>query len=121
MLSRLSPAGTPSDVGAIVRTARRNNAREGITGLLIFDGEHFVHCIEGNDEPVRALLSRVLADPRHLDPCELMRDNAAPHRLFRHWTMGYAYEDCLPALRPLRGIDALNTFLEIASRSDLGS
>jgi hypothetical protein len=35
------------DLEAIQRTAREVNALEGITGLLIFNGTHFLQIIEG--------------------------------------------------------------------------
>ena len=50
---------------AIERASARNNPRLGLGGALLFDGETFLHLIEGPPETVRAMLARVRRDPRH--------------------------------------------------------
>jgi hypothetical protein len=37
----------PADLEAIHRTARDTNALEGVTGILIYNGIHFLQVIEG--------------------------------------------------------------------------
>lgn len=51
----------------IVAAARAHNELHDITGLLLFDGEHFVHTIEGEHAAVAALMARIWADRRHRD------------------------------------------------------
>lgn len=54
-----------ADVQRILLTSRRNNARDGITGLLFFDGMRFLQALEGDPDRVRDAYERIKADPRH--------------------------------------------------------
>ncbi|MCW5259244.1 BLUF domain-containing protein [Verminephrobacter eiseniae] len=70
-------------VGAIIKTARAFNASNGITGVLLFDGERFCQYIEGNPVAVNALVDRIRQDPRHKvsRPCSMSlspRDGGTP-------------------------------------------
>ena len=74
------------DLEAIHRTARESNAIEGITGLLIFNGTHFLQIIEGAPDAIDDLLERLRRDPRHhgLE----VRDTAdIGERSFPDWSM----------------------------------
>src|SRR5690242_14191370 len=53
------------DLEAIHRTAREVNALEGITGLLTFNGTHFLQIIEGAPDAIDDLVERLRRDPRH--------------------------------------------------------
>ena len=46
-------------VGEIVEISRRRNAACGITGVLMFDGEHFMQCIEGDALAIDDLITRL--------------------------------------------------------------
>jgi hypothetical protein len=50
---------------ALVDQSIMNNARTGITGLLLFDGYRFLQAIEGPFAQVEACMARVKDDPRH--------------------------------------------------------
>ena len=54
-----------SDLEAIHRTAREVNALEGVTGLLIFNGTHFLQIIEGAPDAIDELVERLRRDTRH--------------------------------------------------------
>jgi hypothetical protein len=56
---------TADDIEAIHRTAREVNALEGITGLLVFNGTHFLQIVEGSPQAVDELIERLRRDPRH--------------------------------------------------------
>jgi hypothetical protein len=70
----------------ILRTSRRNNARDGLTGLLYSDGKRFLQALEGPVEKVEAAYSRIKADPRHRAPVILSQRNVAS-REFGPWEM----------------------------------
>ena len=53
-VSSLAPGAAPDTVITIARQARRNNARTGITGLLVFDGKYFAQLMENSTEAVVA-------------------------------------------------------------------
>ena len=54
-----------AELEAIHDTARRENAARGITGLLIFNGTHFLQIIEGAPDAIDELVDRLRRDPRH--------------------------------------------------------
>ena len=62
-----------SDLEAIHRTAREKNALDGITGLLVFNGTHFLQIIEGSD-------------PRH-NGFEIRDRRKVDARSFPDWSM----------------------------------
>lgn len=51
----------------LVSRSRRNNRACGITGLLMFDGTHFMQTIEGPEAATADLFLQILEDPRHHD------------------------------------------------------
>lgn len=77
---------TADDVGAIHRTAMQLNALEGITGLLIFNGTHFLQVIEGAEEAIDELLHRLRGDRRH-DGIEVRDERFIDQRSFPDWAM----------------------------------
>jgi hypothetical protein len=75
-----------SDLEAIQRTARDLNALDGITGLLIFNGTHFLQMVEGSDQAIDDLLVRLRRDPRH-SGLEVRDQRAIDQRFFPDWSM----------------------------------
>ncbi len=64
----LSTARPELEAGAIddiLAQSRRNNHADGITGLLLYDGYHFLQALEGDPARVRHAIDRIKADPRH--------------------------------------------------------
>lgn len=61
--ARLTDAG--KDIERILTASRRNNMRDGITGLLVFDGKRFLQALEGPKPLVDAALDRIRTDTRH--------------------------------------------------------
>ena len=53
------------DLNAIHRIARELNSLDGITGLLVFNGTHFLQIVEGAAPAIDDLLARLRRDPRH--------------------------------------------------------
>ena len=74
------------DLEAIHRTAREVNALEGITGLLIFNGTHFLQIIEGSPEAIDELVERLRRDRRH-SGFEIRDERLADERSFPDWSM----------------------------------
>jgi hypothetical protein len=77
---------TEDDVTAIHRTAAHSNALEGITGLLIFNGTHFLQIVEGAPQAIDDLLDRLHRDPRH-HGIEIRDDRLVEERVFGDWSM----------------------------------
>src|SRR5690242_3169733 len=74
------------DLEAIHRTAREVNALEGITGLLIFNGTHFLQIIEGAPDAIDELVDRLRRDPRH-SGVEVRDEREVHERSFPDWSM----------------------------------
>lgn len=53
------------DVDRILLSSRRNNHRDRISGLLVYDGVRFLQALEGEKDLVEAAFLRIKADPRH--------------------------------------------------------
>lgn len=77
---------TERDVADIHRTAVQLNALEGITGLLIFNGTHFLQVVEGAGHAVDDLIERLRRDPRH-DGLEIRDERIVDERMFGDWNM----------------------------------
>lgn len=75
-----------ADLEAIHRTAREINALEGITGLLVFNGTHFLQIVEGAPDAVDALVERLRRDPRHTG-VEVRDERDVDVRSFPDWSM----------------------------------
>ena len=65
--SKLDPAVGRAEIDAIVRDARLNNAREGVTGAWVMKDRDCLSALEGPPEAVRALAERIWDDNRHSD------------------------------------------------------
>jgi hypothetical protein len=85
--SRASPGIDDRAVDAIIRSARRRNPEQGITGLLVFGGGIFFQWLEGPRENVLHLMSLLEADPRHESVVLLSESEEVRERLFPDWDM----------------------------------
>lgn len=72
----------------IVETARRNNAANGISGMLLYMDGNFIQLLEGDKPVVEATFSRIEADERHRGVIVLDGRDAGA-RVFENWSMGY--------------------------------
>jgi hypothetical protein len=77
---------TAEQLEAIHRTARDLNSIEGITGLLVFNGTHFLQVIEGTEQAVDDLVARLRRDPRH-SGVEIREQRQITERSFPDWSM----------------------------------
>jgi hypothetical protein len=75
-----------ADLEAIHKVARDLNRLEGITGLLIFNGTHFLQIVEGTAPSVNALMERLRKDPRH-SAIEVRDERVIAQRSFPEWSM----------------------------------
>jgi hypothetical protein len=77
---------TSDDLTAIHRTARELNALDGISGLLVFNGTHFLQIIEGGERAIDDLVERLRRDPRH-NGFEVRDQRMVEERSFSDWSM----------------------------------
>ena len=71
----------------ILRSSRRNNRRDGLTGLLVVGGRRFLQVLEGPRVLTDRTYQRIRADQRHFALVELSRKLIAD-RAFAGWEMG---------------------------------
>ena len=91
-----SSTGTlqPSEVSDVLNAARRNNARDDLTGMLIYHNNRFLQVLEGPETAVNACLKRIEADDRHTRMRSLLKEPITT-RLFTRWRMGFCEIDRL--------------------------
>lgn len=87
-ISTPSPSLPEEAVASVLRTARRNNAAEDVTGLLIYNGKYFVQCIEGKGDAVTKTFSKIETDKRHTE-VRVLFNAEIETRTFPDWAMGY--------------------------------
>ncbi|MES2145286.1 MAG: BLUF domain-containing protein [Pseudomonadota bacterium] len=73
-------------LGAILLDARRCNARDDITGMLICRADLYLQLLEGPERAVEATCRRIMADDRHVEMRVLSRELVGA-RLFPQWSM----------------------------------
>jgi hypothetical protein len=99
-VSRSSYTFTDDDLANLLMTSRSNNARLGITGMLLHREGRFIQVLEGPEAAVRERLAVIARDPRHTAVHTIV-DERVEDRLFPAWTMGYqAVTDDLAAEIP---------------------
>jgi len=85
-VSESTVTGNETDLAAIFNQSRHNNAIDGITGLLWFEGKWFLQVFEGPEESVEPALARIQGDKRHTN-IHILVDRSISERDFGTWTM----------------------------------
>lgn len=95
-MSRAHIQLTSDELTQILHQAREYNARKGITGLLLYDGQgSFIQALEGPEHNVDALFEKIKQDPRHARVTLLWR-HAILQRAFGDWKMGFRNAQDMP-------------------------
>ena len=82
------------EVQNILQSSQRNNAANGITGVLVFGGGLFMQVLEGAEHAVLRLYVKILEDRRHSD-CRLIHITPTNEQIFRQWSMAVLDSDPL--------------------------
>lgn len=77
-----------SDLEELLATSRDNNARVGITGMLLYKDGNFMQVLEGEEGAVRDLYDKIGDDPRHRGEI-VLREGFTEERQFPGWSMGF--------------------------------
>jgi hypothetical protein len=86
--SRPSGQLDSQQIELILEQSRRNNPRQGITGILCYTNEVFIQVLEGGRDEVCELFNGIVRDGRHLDLRILLYEEITERR-FTNWTMGH--------------------------------
>lgn len=85
-LSTAASPPSPAELESLIAVSQRNNAAEGITGLLCHHDGSFLQFLEGEDAAIERVYARITADRRHHSLLKLYRQHGKD-RLFGDWTM----------------------------------
>ena len=77
-----------NDIAAILDVSRANNELDHITGVLVFNGGHFLQCLEGGRRAVSKRFIAIANDKRHRN-IEILDFSPIAERRFPAWTMQY--------------------------------
>ena len=84
-----TPQLTNVDLDHILASARRRNALEKITGMLLYYRGEFVQILEGEKKSVENMYEKFIGpDPRHT-ALNKVHQNTISHRSFSEWSMGF--------------------------------
>ncbi|NOH61660.1 BLUF domain-containing protein [Vibrio sp. RE88] len=89
--STITKGITESDIQNILDVARKNNSLVDVTGLLLFNRNYFLQCLEGSRAQVNKIYHQILNDPRH-ENILLLDYSEITEREFSDWSMGYIPE-----------------------------
>ena len=84
--SQRNPSET-LQIDSLIETCQRNNGRMNVSGILHYNGDHFLQVLEGGRVEVSALYHRIARDPRHSNII-LMGCSDVHERMFPRWSMG---------------------------------
>lgn len=75
-----------TDVSNILKSAKRHNIADHLSGVLCFDRRYFLQVLEGARETVSATFGRICQDSRHRS-VTLVNFRTIDERLFPDWDM----------------------------------
>lgn len=104
------------DLMEILNKSRDNNARLGISGMLLFTGEWFIQVLEGEEKIIDDKLAQIKNDPRHKD-FRILERKKISMREYAEWTMGFRRVD----KNDVRDVPGLNKFFDTDLSGDLNS
>lgn len=83
----------------LLRVARVNNAKVGVTGMLLYAEGSFMQVLEGEREVVESLFNKIERDARHFETRVLLKVEVE-ERSFGDWSMGFIHTLKLSELPP---------------------
>lgn len=87
--SRATKEISPVEIDRLLVSARTNNARLGVSGVLLYGRKQFFQYFEGTREGIDEVYERVRQSSLHTDIVEL-ENTPITQRLFNRWFMGFA-------------------------------
>ena len=111
-VSVAAPSLREEDMLTILNTSQSNNDERYITGFLAHNGDAFMQILEGPQEEVELIYSRIVNDPRHLQVQQVIGETT-DERAFPNWSMNYHRVDGPPgsSMMIARNDDAVDGLL----------
>lgn len=103
-VSQATVAFRADELDELVERASAANGARGVTGMLAYNGEHFMQLLEGSKDAVDSIMTRIMGDFRHSGLVVIRQDERAA-RECPDWSMR-------AFLTPLAGAGAATEFAE---------
>jgi hypothetical protein len=87
-LSRAVHSLSDQELTHLLTQSRRDNARNGVTGVLFYSHGHIAQLFEAEADVADRLFERIARDGRHSHVQKLV-DKAITHRSFAEWSMAF--------------------------------
>jgi hypothetical protein len=87
-ISSASGSFGQSELDLILDRSRANNAKHGVTGILLFHDGCFFQVLEGDKDAVQRTFAAISPDDRHTGVI-VLESRTVVKRGFPQWTMGY--------------------------------
>ncbi|TVT39606.1 BLUF domain-containing protein [Hymenobacter setariae] len=87
-LSRATRSMSDEELANLLRQAREANARQDITGALVYGDGQFMQIIEGDEATLAMLYAKLLQDGRHGQVFKFA-DKPIAQRSFADWSMAF--------------------------------
>lgn len=84
-----------TDIREILEVSRRNNARDNITGVLIYREGYFLQILEGDKNRIHQLVETIKEDDRNYK-LRVLIEGEIENRLFDTWSMAFLDGDISP-------------------------
>jgi hypothetical protein len=91
----------------LLQQSLTNNARDGVTGMLLYGNETFLQALEGEEGVVDDLYKKIQNDPRHSN-IQFLHRRTIQCRQYSDWSMGFKHVSDTE----LRNIEGLRDFSE---------
>ena len=111
-VSIATPALGDADMLTILNTSQSNNEERYITGFLAHNGDGFMQILEGPQDEVELIYSRIVKDNRHAQVQQVIGETI-DQRAFPNWSMNYHRVDGPPgsSMMIARNDDAVDGLL----------
>lgn len=80
---------TDNELTDILKVARRRNAENDVTGVLLYSDGTFIQVLEGQAESIDTIFDSIMNDKRHRNIIKLV-DDKLDTKFFPDWNMGFA-------------------------------
>jgi len=100
---------SPEELVALLELSRRNNSRDGLSGMLLYSSQSFLQVLEGESAALDTTYDRIRADDRHVN-LRLLLDAEVAEPLFPEWTMGFDHVDDEELGEELEGFTPATTY-----------
>ena len=94
-ISRATRPLAQEDLLEMLRTSQANNARQDLTGILLYAHERFFQVLEGPRDSVKATAGRIALDARHTG-MQVLLEEPIRAREYGQWAMGFVSTDTIP-------------------------